>query len=252
MQYTTRREWNARPPRDVATTSWSRRTHFAVHYSAASASQTPRQIQDFHMDTRGWDDIGYNWLVHSVSGEIFEGRGWLTVGAHIAGYNTTHIGVCVIGRDLPDRKDVSEAARRSVRVLLDEATRRKGSPLFVVGHRDRAATTCPGDELYTWLKFGMPLGGPDPKPPAPAPAHDWTEKLVMAQPTIKRGSTGTDVRTAQGLLVARGHPVKVDGVFGPDTDDKTRDMQRRYGAEHVDGLWGPETWTIGLTGEDGR
>lgn len=74
----------------------------------------------------------------------------------------------------------------------------------------------------------------------------------MALPTIRRGDDGANVRTAQGLLVARGHATAVDGDFGPDTEAKTRAMQQRYGAEHVDGVWGPETWTIGVTGRDSR
>lgn len=69
-------------------------------------------------------------------------------------------------------------------------------------------------------------------------------------PVLRRGADGTNVVTAQGLLCARGFGTELDGDFGPHTEEQTRAMQARYGAELVDGVWGKETWTIGITGED--
>lgn len=72
----------------------------------------------------------------------------------------------------------------------------------------------------------------------------------VSMPTLERGAKGKDVITAQALLNARGHSTDLDGDFGPHTEEQTRAMQARYGAEAVDGIWGRETWTIGMTGED--
>jgi len=41
-------------------------------------------------------DIGYNFLV-GEDGNVYEGRGWDTVGAHAKGYNTRSIGISFIG-----------------------------------------------------------------------------------------------------------------------------------------------------------
>ncbi|MEU5908956.1 N-acetylmuramoyl-L-alanine amidase [Micromonospora sp. NPDC047527] len=90
------------------------------HYSAASATQTPRQIQDHHMRVKGWSDIGYNFLINSVTGLLYEGRGWTTLGAHCAGHNTENIGVCIIGKDQAGRQDVSDAARSAFKWLYEE------------------------------------------------------------------------------------------------------------------------------------
>lgn len=80
---------------------------------------------------------------------------------------------------------------------------------------------------------------------------NWTEKLMTNLPTLRLGAEGTDVRTWQGLLCARGFIVKIDGEFGPDTEDKTKRLQRALGADHgVDGVVGPETWHMGLTNRD--
>ena len=48
-------------------------------------------IQDFHMDDRGWWDIGYNFLI-GQDGRIYEGRGFSVQGAHCSGWNTQTLG----------------------------------------------------------------------------------------------------------------------------------------------------------------
>ncbi len=151
MDIISRARWGARAPRSRSTVSWSQRREFIVHYSEGPTTQSVRSIQDFHMDGRGWADIGYNFLV-DVSGRIYEGRGWLVVGAHAPDHNTSGIGVCMIGRD----GDSTAAAKRSIRWLYDEAVRRAGRNLAKLGHRDVYATSCPGNELYAWVRAGMP------------------------------------------------------------------------------------------------
>lgn len=110
------------------------------------------------MDTNGWSDIGYNWLV-TQDGRVWEGRagGWLAVGAHAGGQNTGWIGVCWIG----DSRTIapSAAALASIRWLIDEACRRAGRRLEVRGHGQvpGQATACPGDRLRAWIAAGLPV-----------------------------------------------------------------------------------------------
>mgnify|MGYP000161295347 CR=1 FL=1 len=151
MKIIPRAEWGARPPRDRTTTSWPSRTEFVVHHSEGPVTQSVRSIQDFHMDGRGWDDIGYNFLADH-RGRIYAGRGWLVVGAHATGHNTSGIGVCVIGSD---GADITAAARRAVRELYDEACRRAGRQLARRGHGDVGQTDCPGRVLRAWVHHGM-------------------------------------------------------------------------------------------------
>lgn len=79
-----------------------------------------------------------------------------------------------------------------------------------------------------------------------------TVDLNVTLPVLKNGSSGGFVLTAQHLLIARGCATAPDGDFGEDTEKQTKAMQSKYGAEKIDGVWGPETWTIGITGEDRR
>jgi peptidoglycan hydrolase-like protein with peptidoglycan-binding domain len=176
MEIISRQGWGARPPRSVTTVPWPKRTRVDVHYSAGPPTQTPKQIQAYHMDSRGWADVGYNFLVDR-GGKVYEGRGWTVLGSHIAGHNTAGIGVCFIGRD----SDVTEQAKAAIRWLYDEACRLAGRRLDRGGHRDLAATACPGDRLHAWVHAGMLVDEPKPTPPpaAPKPAPATPAQLVV-------------------------------------------------------------------------
>jgi peptidoglycan hydrolase-like protein with peptidoglycan-binding domain len=55
-------------------------------------------------------------------------------------------------------------------------------------------------------------------PRMPATLNPW--------PTTRQGSTDHPVQTLQYLLLAHGHTVTVDGVFGSETGDAVRAVQR--------------------------
>ncbi|MFF0864143.1 N-acetylmuramoyl-L-alanine amidase [Nonomuraea sp. NPDC003560] len=193
MKVITRAGWNARDPKNRLTVPWSTRTEFFVHHTDGPPTQTLRSIQDFHMGTsRGWSDIGYNFLVDD-DGVIYEGRGWLVVGAHCPNHNRTGIGVAYIGEN-----DPTDAAKRSIRRLYDEACRKAGRPLKKLGHGDRYPTECPGSKLQAWVNAGMPAELVD------APAKNPTEDIVNALPVLSVGADCYDVKTVRALLFARG------------------------------------------------
>ena len=52
-----------------------------------------RAIENFHVNTRGWNGIAYSFLI-APSGRIFEGRGWGRSGAHTEGRNSTAAAFC--------------------------------------------------------------------------------------------------------------------------------------------------------------
>lgn len=85
-----------------------------------------------------------------------------------------------------------------------------------------------------------------PPPPVPPPSS-WEDKLMQSLPTITTGSSGTFVKTVQGLCCARGHNTAIDGNFGPQTEIAVRQIQ---GAAKVtvDGVVGPKTWPVLVTG----
>ncbi|WP_274425809.1 N-acetylmuramidase domain-containing protein [Chelativorans sp. YIM 93263] len=60
---------------------------------------------------------------------------------------------------------------------------------------------------------------------------------------LKFGDRGEYVRRLQRQLSAIGHPVAVDGVFGPETQKAVEQLQRRHGLV-PDGIFGPKTQLI--------
>ena len=65
--------------------------------------------------------------------------------------------------------------------------------------------------------------------------------------SLKKGSQGPDVTELQKLLLQRGYPVTVDGVFGTQTYRAVRAFQSQNLDQHgqplvVDGQVGPLTW----------
>jgi hypothetical protein len=121
-----------------------------------------RAIYRFHTFTRGWGDIGYNYVIDPL-GNVYEGRygGDRVVGAHAQCFNNGSLGIAIIG-DYQAKK-VPEPALNSLINLIALKSRQfgiepqatssfRGKDLFnVLGHRDVRPTSCPGDVLYSLL-----------------------------------------------------------------------------------------------------
>ncbi|HXW58447.1 MAG TPA: N-acetylmuramoyl-L-alanine amidase, partial [Solirubrobacteraceae bacterium] len=138
-----------------------------------------RAIFAFHRYVRGWNDIGYNFVI-DLYGRIFEARAGgideAVVGAQAGGYNTESTGVAVLGEFMS--VPVSPAAARALERLLAWKLSLHGVPALgqvtvrvnpagasytpfrpgqrvslprVAGHRDGDSTDCPGNVLYAQL-----------------------------------------------------------------------------------------------------
>ncbi|WP_326554683.1 LysM peptidoglycan-binding domain-containing protein [Micromonospora sp. NBC_01813] len=230
MNVITRAQWGARAPERASyQATWAQRTTFYVHYSAASKTQKVRAIQDYHMDTHGWNDIGYNWLVDSA-GNIYEGQGWLSIGAHVANHNTAGIGVCFIGKDGDDTK----LAREAIRWLYDEACRRAGRKLAIKGHRDSNATKCPGDKLYAWVRAGLPVDAP--KPPTTGATYTVVRGDTLSGIAARYGTTVAKIAELNGIknanLIHPGQKLKLPSTPSSHTvvrGDTLGGIAKRYG-----------------------
>lgn len=84
--------------------------------------------------------------------------------------------------------------------------------------------------------FFAAQGGNTPPPPTPT-----GEVGYVIPETIRQGSTGSTVRKCQGLLLAHGYSLSLDGDFGPATHSTVTSFQRSHGLA-VDGIVGPHTW----------
>ncbi|HET6737671.1 MAG TPA: peptidoglycan recognition protein, partial [Kribbella sp.] len=146
-----------------------------VHHTADrndyTRTQVPamvRAMYAYHVKSRGWCDLGYNFLVDRF-GRIFEGRfggAQLPVlGAHTASYNSNSFGVAVIGNfdKAAPPAAMLESTARVLAWKLDANYRSPSATIVlagtrlhtVSGHRDTKATICPGAQLYAklgWLR----------------------------------------------------------------------------------------------------
>lgn len=142
--------------------------HHTAGTNAYSKSDVPvilRGIYDFHVNGRGWNDIGYNVLVDKW-GRLWEGRhGGLekpVIGAHATGVNDETFGISALGD-----YDVAAAPQamvdnieRFIAWKLGEhhvdpsaaATIGGGWRHTVIGHRSVGQTACPGRYLNSRLR----------------------------------------------------------------------------------------------------
>lgn len=161
-----------------------------VHHTAGAnddpdPAATVRAIYYYDTITQGWGDLGYHLLIDEA-GRVYEGR-WsggdpipvfgpdpgpdgrpqMVTGAHVAGFNSGNIGVVLLG-DFTDRLP-TPAARAALDVVLailagvelldplgitdyvNPVSGVTATVSTISGHRDWAATQCPGNLFYPQL-----------------------------------------------------------------------------------------------------
>ena len=139
-------------------------SHIIIHHSAGTNSANNwaaivRAIWDLHVNTNGWDDIGYNWLI-DPQGVIYEGRADHLQGAHFCSKNSFTTGVCLLGT-FTNQAPTDEAIESLKRLLAWKSTERDIDPAGMTfhppseadlgnisGHRDGCNTACPGNMFY--------------------------------------------------------------------------------------------------------
>lgn len=142
-------------------------TKIVIHHTATSVNldnpkQAIRDIYYWHAISKGWGDIGYNYII-DPKGNIYEGRygGDGVVGAHAGRANIGSIGIAVLGNY--QENDVPQPVIDSLVALIKQKTAQygidpTGKSSFrgemldnILGHRDVMSTACPGEKLYDKL-----------------------------------------------------------------------------------------------------
>ena len=139
--------------------------HHTVNANSYTRAQVPaiiRGIYAYHTQSRGWSDVGYNFLVDRF-GRIWEGRyGGVdrpVVGAHTSGYNDDAFAMSAIGNFDVTRPSAAMvdaygrlfAWKLSLHGVRAGSTRQWVTKRYlpaIEGHRDVGQTACPGRYLY--------------------------------------------------------------------------------------------------------
>lgn len=153
--------------------------HTATDNGATDPAATVRAIYRYQAVDRGFGDIGYHYLIDEA-GLVYEGRhsgadgdpahdavGNVVTAAHVGGFNSGNVGIALLGT--LTSVEPRPGARSALEQLLTQLSTRHaidphGSPTYVnpvngvtksvaniSGHRDWAATECPGGNLYALL-----------------------------------------------------------------------------------------------------
>ncbi|MDP3893894.1 N-acetylmuramoyl-L-alanine amidase, partial [Nocardioides sp.] len=240
----TRAQWGADEKMRSGKPTYARVNAGVVHHTVTSNSYSEsdvpkmiRSIYAYHTKSRGWSDIGYNFLVDRF-GRVWEGRfggvDKAVQGAHAINYNQYSFGVSALGNyDVkePPKKMVNGIARITAWKLgihgvdASSTTQKMGSKTFraIIGHRDVGSTACPGRYLYAKLpnvrrkaarRQGTTTTTPAPTPappPTPVPVPRPTSNLVGSpypDLVMRRSSDqrGVILPTEGVLRYSRGKP----------------------------------------------
>lgn len=285
-----RAQWGANESLRKGTVSYGKIAagfiHHTVNANTYSADQVPaiiRSIYAYHTQTKGWNDVGYNFLIDRF-GRIWEGRyggvDKAVVGAHTAGYNSYSFAASAIGNyeeAQPSAATLDAYARLYAwklsmnGIAADDTSQYVGSKYFkaITGHRDAGQTACPGRYLYARIPDirtaarKYQLAGA-----APAAPVDGTPRVPnlagAAYPDLiaRRASDGAAVVLPTGGLLAFSAPVTTSAgwskyntrVLSPDLNgDGRSDMFVRFADTGIAGVRpgrGDGTFGRGLKGLD--
>lgn len=182
-----RAEWGARNPGNICNDIESP-YRISIHHTASpsddggDAAIRLRQMQAYHIDNRGWCDIGYHFVV-SQAGQVYQGRSdERRPGAHVGGQNSGNVGISFIGNF--QEAQVGDAQFNAGGRILSWIVNTYGIEQTrdaIRGHQQWPGqnTSCPGDNLLRRIDELMTHidGGPGPQPepepnPEPGPGVD--------------------------------------------------------------------------------
>lgn len=133
----------------------------------ATAKTAADCIRTWHVEERGWNDIGYHYVI-ARDGEIATGRPLRVMGAHCYGHNKHSVGICLLGgaRSAADdtfAEHFTPAQDIALRDLLAKLKAEHGVTR-ITGHNEYARKACPGFQVHRWLARRAPKPALDPVP----------------------------------------------------------------------------------------
>ncbi|MCX6824708.1 MAG: N-acetylmuramoyl-L-alanine amidase [candidate division SR1 bacterium] len=197
-----------------------------------------QNIYKYHALTRGWGDVGYNFVIDPF-GNIYEGRagGEGVVGAHAAWNNTPSIGISMMGNfnvNVP-----TDAALKSLVKLVTALAKKyhidpKATTTYfkkydqvpylktytnydIAGHEDAGITSCPGTNLYNLL--------PEIRDQVTEGLTKYTllstRKIAPPKSTIPRGTVVDGRYYSDKLTDTFALPIRLAGLKSCTTTDAT-------------------------------
>lgn len=168
-QFSSVAEWGGRAPAGSIPIINSPANKIIVHhtvypnstdYSVAQAYAHARSVQNLHIDSNGWSDTGYNFII-SRGGYATEGRGGslsrleggtsFPQGAHTVGQNSQAIGVALEGTYSSGASIPGDQWGALAIVCAYIANKYGIASSQMFGHQNYASTACPGGSMQSRL-----------------------------------------------------------------------------------------------------
>jgi peptidoglycan hydrolase-like protein with peptidoglycan-binding domain len=245
----TRAAWGADERLRKGVPSYGRVQVGFVHHTDSpntyAASQVPamiRGIYAYHVQSQGWSDIGYNFIIDRF-GRTWEGRfGGMdkaVTGAQTLNYNAVSMGVSALGNF--ETSAVPAAMTAAFKRIFAWKFSLSGIPATgsvvangksfprVAGHRDGFQTACPGKYLYAKLAEIRAGTAAIMRAPAPKPVVKPVVKPAPALSAIAQAAAKTRFTSSKAVVLrqrSRGRAVAIlqgglkmapSGVFGAST-----------------------------------
>jgi len=123
--------------------------YIIVHHTERN-NDFPALVKFRHINLRGWEDVGYHYLIgnrrpFTTDGQLYVGRSAEFEGAHTLGLNKNSLGICLIGncdKTLPSKKQFATLIE-----LIEHKIKQHGVPIENVrGHNEfpNVDKSCPG------------------------------------------------------------------------------------------------------------
>ena len=142
--------WGALPPKNAYSKNIAEKMGLAVHYTAMTTAvdykdelKQLKNIQKFHQVDRGWNDIGYSFLVGNT-GRVYEGRGFgnrpASQGSNTG--NKNYYSICWLG-------DAVGTPSKEALASIKQLWKHIGGE--IKPHKEFKQTSCPGLYLTSWI-----------------------------------------------------------------------------------------------------
>jgi len=168
-----------------------------------TTEQRVAEVRRWHVEDRGWSDIGYHYLIDR-DGTVVEGRPLGRTGAHVKGRNTGTIGIALFGGHGGSASDhfndnFTQEQNVALRALIKKLRLRWGN-LRLSGHNEYAAKACPCFDVREWFN-------------REAPRSNVAQASTMQASAVAGVTTAATGVTAISALDGHAQTVVVVGMF---------------------------------------
>ncbi|MEM9129928.1 MAG: N-acetylmuramoyl-L-alanine amidase [Pseudomonadota bacterium] len=170
----------------------------AEWWSTRTVKQKTAEVRKWHVEDRGWSDIGYHFLIDR-DGKVATGRPIDRDGAHVRGHNKGTIGIALFGGHGGNEDDTFDdhftpAQDAALRKMIAHLKDSYPTISKITGHHEYSAKACPCFRVTPWLEKGVHARG--------KPVSRAKPQITIRVPSRRDKAVGTAVPLGLFVLLA--------------------------------------------------